>query len=167
MIHDASIKAAADLYHLDPILITAIVQKESSGNQWAWNPEPRYRYLWDVRTNQPFRTLTLTERASGTPPLDFHAHRGDPDQEWWGQRASWGLMQVMGATARELGFAGDYIPQILHPETNLALGCKLMSQLLGWAKDTRRALAAYNAGRGGVDSLQGQNYATSVLKRMP
>ena len=93
-------KAAA--HGLPPLLITALVEQESAGDPYAWNPEPRYRYLWDVKRNAPFRTPTEAERASEIPPHDFPTLGGDRDQEWWGQQASWGLMQVMGAVAREL-----------------------------------------------------------------
>ena len=104
MMYDREIRLAAQQRNLDADLITAMVRVESDGNPWAWNPEPSYRYLYDVRKQRPFRPLSVTEAITKRPPADFHALAGDPDQEWWGQQASWGLMQVMGALARELGF---------------------------------------------------------------
>jgi hypothetical protein len=35
-------------------LVEAIVRVESEGNPFAWNPEPRYRYLWNVWIKAPF-----------------------------------------------------------------------------------------------------------------
>src|SRR5437667_866655 len=96
-------------YSVDPALTIGLVNIESSGNPWAWNPEPRYPFLWDVTQRRPFRVLTPGVVISPSPPEDFLALAGDADQEWWGQRASWGLMQIMGSVAREEGFRGPYL----------------------------------------------------------
>lgn len=139
----------ADLHGLPRALVAAIVEVESGGEPWAWNPEPRYRYLWDVVRWRPFRALSAEEVRSAAPPADFSALAGDRDQEWWGQRASWGLMQVMGAVARERGFRGPWLPAILEARTNLELGCKHLAWLrrqffddYGWGG----VINAYNAG---------------------
>jgi hypothetical protein len=157
------IEAAAQARDLDPNLSRA----DSAGvvrQPWAWNVEPRYRYLWNVATHQPFRPLTFAERASEEPPADFPFLKGDRDQEWWAQQASWGLMQIMGATAREEGFRGPYLTQLCDPATNLTIGCSVIAKLLLWsAGNVHLALAAYNAGIGGASSEAGQRYATSVL----
>jgi hypothetical protein len=158
------IEAAAQARNLDPNLVEGLILQESSGNTFSWNPEPRYRYLWNVATHQPFRPLTFAERASEEPPTDFPFLKGDRDQEWWAQQASWGLCQVMGATAREEGFRGPYLTQLCDPETNLTIGCSVLAKLLLWsAGNVHLALAAYNAGIGGASSEAGQRYATSVL----
>lgn len=139
----------ADLHGLPRALVAAIVEAESAGEPWAWNPEPRYRYLWDVKRLRPFRALTPEEIRSEVPPADFPALAGDRDQEWWAQRASWGLMQVMGAVAREAGFRGPWLPAILEVQANLDLGCKHLARLRqrffgehGWGG----VINAYNAG---------------------
>ena len=157
------IRSAADAHGLDPDLVEAVVIKESSGNSWAWNPEPKYRYLWDVRTGKPFRALSGTEIASETPPPDFPTLAGDRDQEWWGQTASWGLMQTMGSVARERGFTGAFLTALCEPQTGLRYGCLHLAHLLSWAKgDRSKALSAYNAGF--APSAQGAAYATAVLR---
>jgi len=164
-VHREAIVAAARAQGIDPNLVEAVTVQESSGNTWAWNPEPRYRYLWNVRTSKPFRMLTFAERASEEPPLDFPALSGDRDQEWWGQQASWGLMQPMGAVAREHGFMGPYLSELCDPAVNLWVGCAHLAQLLSWAAgDARKALAGYNGGRGNYAAPEPQRYATSVLK---
>jgi hypothetical protein len=99
------IEEAARTSGLNVDFVTAIVLVESAGDPFAWNPEPRYRALWNVRTKAPFRALTDAEIASEVPPVDFPYLLGGRDQEWWAQQASWGLMQIMGAVAREEGFA--------------------------------------------------------------
>lgn len=161
------ITSAALACSLDPRMVEALVMVESGGNTFAWNPEPKYRYLWNLRTKQPFRSLTADELASKEPPPDFPASAGDRDQEWWGQQASWGLMQLMGALARERGFMGPYLPQLCDPQLNLQIGCRHLRNLLEWSDGhTGKALGAYNAGRGGWNSAAGLAYSGKVFKRM-
>lgn len=163
------IEQAALAVQLDPALVSALVSVESAGNQWAWNPEPQYRYLWDVKRNAPFRALSQSEIASKVPPADFPTLAGDRDQEFWAQQASWGLMQIMGAVAREIGFRGDYLTQLCQPEANLLIGCKKLSQLLVWANgNVTQALAAWNGGKGGntIEPFRNQAYADKVTKEL-
>lgn len=129
-------------------LVSAICLVESSGDQWAWNPEPRYRYLVDALTLRPFRRLTKAEGTSEKPPADFSALPGlseDVDAEWWGQQASWGPMQVMGALARELGFDGHF-PQLCDPYVGMAFGIAQLRQLRKRYNTWDSVIAAYNAG---------------------
>ena len=162
------IAAAAAQHGLDPALVAALVQQESRGDGTAYNPEPHYRYLWNVRTRQPFRPLTLKERRSEEPPLDFPTLAGDRDQEWWAQQASWGLCQVMGATARELGCKAPYLTILVRDDAlNLDLGCRYLAAHLKRAGgNLRKALGAYNAGWGGADGPRGTAYAGEVLARV-
>ncbi|MCR4375669.1 MAG: lytic transglycosylase domain-containing protein [Acidobacteria bacterium] len=158
------IVGAAMAYSLEPDLVEAVVQVESGGNPFAWNPEPKYRWLYNVRTHQPFRALTQAEASSKTPPLDFPVLAGDRDNEWLAQQASWGLMQVMGAVARELGCKVPYLPELTQPDLNLDLGCRHLASHLKWAQgNVRKALGAYNAGRGGAEGTAGQAYSAHVL----
>ena len=164
---EMAIGRAAIKHQLEIGLVRAVVHVESSGNPWAWNAEPRYRYVWDVRRWAPFRKLRPGEAELSTPPPDFFALAGDPDQEWWGQRASWGPMQVMGAVARERGFRGPYLTELCDPVIGLDYGCRVLSGLLRWASgDTAAALAAYNGGPVGNapgGPLRNQAYAGKVL----
>ena len=92
-------------------LVLAVIEVESGGDVFSWNPEPRYHYLWNIKKNEPFRHLTHDEDFSEKPPWDFFSAAGDRDAEWWGQQASWGPMQVMGAVAREYGF-NEHFPNL-------------------------------------------------------
>lgn len=174
----AEIVVAAGARGLDPDLVQAVVERESAYDPAAWNPEPRYRWLWDVRADRPFRAIGASEAAYKFPPADFRAPLGvEPDAEWWGQQASWGLMQIMGANAREHGFRGKFLTELVRdPILNLNLGCAYLAQQMAWAgrqyKGTqagsvtvirRKALAAYNAGTAGSTSEAGQAYALAVL----
>lgn len=80
-----------------------------------------------------------------------------------------GIMQLMPATAEELGVTDAY-----DAEQNIMGGAKYLSQLLSkYNGDTSLALAAYNAGSGNVAKYGGippfaetQNYVTKVLGYM-
>jgi hypothetical protein len=135
-------------FSLEPELVLAVIWQESGGIQAAWNPEQRYRWFWNVRTNAPFRRVTDAENMSEYPPTDFPSLAGDPDQEWWGQQASWGLMQPMGAVARECGMKNKYVGDLLiFPELNIQIGCTHLSRKLKQAGgDVRGALLRYNGG---------------------
>lgn len=69
----------------------------------------------------------------------FEAHKTD---------ASWGLMQVLLATAKEtLGNPDLTITQLLNPSTNIEAGTKyLAKQLARYNGNMMDAIAAYNAG---------------------
>lgn len=118
-----------------PTLIAAIVVEESDGNPWKTRFEPLYSLFTEVDRHAKERIIS-------------------PDTERVMQGMSWGLMQILGATARApLGFAGD-IPALLDPETNLSYGCRYIAWLYGkyaprgTARDKwcEPVVAAYNAG---------------------
>ncbi len=183
MIYADAIAAAARIHGgIDPRILEALIDQESGGNPDAWNPEPRYRYFWQVRTGRPFRVVTDAEVAAKFPPKDFPALAGDPDNEWWAQQASWGLTQIMGAVARELGYHGPYLTRLCSdPALAIDFGCAHLAANIAWAGAlytgveaervaivTRAALAAYNGGRAGnapAGPLRNGAYADEVLAR--
>lgn len=167
-----AIEAQALVHGLRADLVHAIVQVESAGDPTRWKVEPPYRYLFNVRTQLPFRRLTVAERASETAPRDFPAVRGlwDRDTEWWGQQASWGPMQVMGAVAREYGYRRPF-PALCDPHVGVLWGCMHLKRL--WRRFHRRhgvegVIAAYNAGspRKSGASWVNQGYVDKVTKRL-
>jgi len=123
-------------YGIPEDLLAAIVQVESGGNPWACRYEAHYRWLWDVTHNRPHRAGDR-----------FSAPRGvSADTERAGQMTSWGLMQVMGAVARERGFDRPFLSELCAPEHGMRIGClHLVSYHRRW-KDWEAAAAAYNAG---------------------
>lgn len=162
------VRVAALRFQLDPRLVEAQVIVESGGDPTAWNPEPAYRYFWNVRTQQPFRALREGESADERAPDDFPSLAGDRDQEWWAQQASWGILQVMGAVARELGCRVPYLTALCYPEVGLEYGCRKLQIELDFAGDVRTALAAYNGGRFGNRAgrpLRNTSYADAVLQQ--
>jgi hypothetical protein len=147
----------------------AVIEVESGGDIWAWNPEPKWRWFWNTRTGRAFRAVTDVEVASEKPPADFPAACAgvDPDAEWWGQQASWGLMQPMGAVARENGFAGKFLNALHDPALNIAIGCK---HLAGYARrylgkyGWPGVLRAYNGGPYAVVHNTNPEYPEKVRK---
>lgn len=133
-----AIDEAADKYSLDPELVAAIIVRESSCNPWATRFEPRFfeKYIAgkaakDLPGHVPAAFPTLpTERV----------HRA----------TSWGLMQILGETARELGFSDDCLPALLSPRRNIDLGAKLLRKLIDRSREkaepVREALLNYNGG---------------------
>ena len=158
------IEAAAIAHGLDSLLVQAMVKVESNYLQFALNPEPVYRYFWNVRDHAPFRPVTQNELKSKYPPADFPCLAGDPDQEWWSQQTSWGLLQVMGAVARERGFREPYLPALCDVDMNLQIGCEHLRWLFARAAgEVEKAVGAYNAGLGGWDSAAGKRYRLKVF----
>lgn len=112
-------------YRLPASLVRAIISVESGWDTTACRFEPHYRYLWDVRRGAPFRRLTAIESASEQAPDDFSAPRGvGRHTEWQHQQTSWGLMQIMGAVAREHGCGVPFLTALCEPSTGLEYGCR-------------------------------------------
>lgn len=138
----AIVDRVAVKYELDPDLVEAIIVKESSGNKEAYKIELGFyqRYV---------------------KPLTFS------DTEEYARSFSWGLMQVMGQTARELGFAGKFFTEITSdPELAINIGCKyLKRQINRYPDSVKDAISAYNAGsaaRSG-SGYKNQDYVDKVL----
>jgi len=118
-------KAAAS-QSLDPALVCAVIEQESAWNPWAMRYEPAFfaKYVAGLYTNNK---ITASEAYA----------RG----------FSWGLMQVMGQVAREIGFDGTFLSSLCDPEHNLAIGCKLLRKKLdAMDGDATRGLLAWNGG---------------------
>lgn len=135
------IDAKAALYNLDPDLIEAICLQESSGDPLAVRAEFKFYEKY-------------------TKPMNFS------DTEEVCRAMSWGLMQVMGQVARELGYKGRYLTGLLDPETGLTYGCLYLKTKVKRYSRMEDAIAAYNAGtprmiKGGKYS--NQKYVDGVL----
>lgn len=137
-------------YQLPEELVVAIARHESSLNRWAMKYEPGYRYLWNCVDDAPHKIGPADAHASSAPS-GFPSCPGlltDADTEFVAQRTSYGVMQVMGAVAREYGFRG-YLSQLCDVQTSCDIACRHLSKLAtrfhaqyGWAG----VIAAYNAG---------------------
>lgn len=163
----AHVANIAPISGLSVTLVLAVIEQESGGNPYAYRPEPRYRYFVNCKTGKPFRGLTPDEIASKIAPPDFPSLAGSRNQEWWGQQASFGLGQIMGAVAREQGFSGPYLTALCDPVTNIELCCRILASAMRWSGgNVRLALGSYNAGRGNAAGTAGRAYAEKVLTRV-
>jgi len=130
---------AAEAEGLDLALVCAVVEQESAWNPWAMRYEPAFfaKYVAPLYTNN---------KVGAT--------------EAYARGISWGLMQVMGQTAREKGASSLYLSTLCDPAVGLAVGCRILRQKLEAAGgDAARALLAWNGGAN-------KDYADEVLARV-
>lgn len=139
---DAIIKKIADEYNLDWLLVKAVCIKESSLDTWKIRFEPSWKFR--------FKPEVFSQKNNVSLETEINC-----------QKTSWGLMQVMGTVARELGFYED-LPKLLQPQNGIFYGCKKLSALIKRHNDLPTALAAYNAGSGNI--MAGKGYANLVIK---
>ena len=131
-------RKAAAFQSLDPALVCAVVEQESGWNPWAIRYEPLFfsKYVAPLYTNNKIAATEAYARGF-----------------------SWGLMQVMGQVAREVGFDALFLSAMCDPEQGLVIGCKVLRKKLdAMAGDTTRGLLAWNGGGN-------PSYAAQVLAR--
>jgi soluble lytic murein transglycosylase-like protein len=138
--NDARIALAnkwAAKYGLDPFLVCAVIEQESS-----WNP-------FAVR----FESAFLAHYVKPQNPLE-------PTTQEITRACSFGLMQVMGLTAMEFGWRGYYLTDLCDPDNGVDYGCRKLQKCFALDPgDAAAALQRYNGG-GNPD------YASQVLARM-
>ena len=102
-------RKAADAEGLDPAVVCAVVEQESAWNTWAMRYEPLFfaKYVAPLYTNN---------KVGAT--------------EAYARGFSWGLMQVMGQTARETGVNSLHLSALCDPAIGLAVGCKILRKKL-------------------------------------
>lgn len=132
---------------LNPNLVSAIVEIESSFNTDAIRYEPKYPYLL-------------------SPDVFAVKHRITVQTEECLQKFSWGLMQIMGAVAREHGYDGP-LHRLCRPELSLEFGCLHFAKYLRRYNDIKKAISAYNGGPGAIkeDGFKNEKYVNKVMNR--
>jgi soluble lytic murein transglycosylase-like protein len=131
---------AASSEALDPALVCAVIEQESAWNTWAMRYEPLFfsKYVAPLYTNN---------KVGAT--------------EAYARGFSWGLMQVMGQTAREMGLNSPHLSALCDPALGVAVGCKVLKKRLDDARgDVRKALLAWNGGAN-------PDYPAEVVARIP
>lgn len=130
-------RAVAANHKLDPALVCAVADQESSWNPYAIRYEPAFRSRY-------------------VAPL------GLPRTEEVARSISWGLMQVMGQVAREHGFSGKFLSALCEPEAGLETGCTVLATKIESAGgDIARALNLWN---GGANPLYAQEVLAKLEK---
>jgi len=132
----ALIRKQAAACGLDPAIVYGVIIRESSGDTDA------------VRTE-----LAFYERY--TKPMNFS------DTEEICRAMSWGLMQVMGEVARELGYKGKYLSTLCRvPDLGIEYGCKHLTAKTK-RYGLRQGLSAYNAGS---PTIKNAAYVNEILE---
>ena len=140
------VTSKASQYGIELSLLKAFIQVESAWNPKAFRFEPNYKWF-----NEP-------ALFAGKLGLTVESEKN-------AQMTSWGLIQIMGSTARDMGFQG-YLPELIDPEIGLDCGCKFLKHLK--KKYTRKTdiISAYNAGsvvRMIDGSYKNQDYVSKVV----
>lgn len=127
-------------HKLEAVLVCAVIEQESNWDQWAVRYEPAFmsRYVWPMYREGKFNTTEAYTRSM-----------------------SWGLMQIMGETARELGFDGQFLTELCDPEHGIEYGCRKLAKAVERAGGgAAEALLSYNGG-------SNPEYPIQVLARVP
>jgi hypothetical protein len=133
-----TIGSIAARHGLDAKTVAAVVYEESVSGTSLMNAIFSNRYE-DRFFLKYIAKLTLTGYIpSQVPPTD--------DTERRNRATSWGLMQIMGATARENGFEERYLSELILPFFNIEIGCVILEKYLKKAGTIRKALEFYNGG---------------------
>lgn len=120
------IEEHAKLFDLDANLIKAIIKIESNFDTFALRYEKNFRYLVNPqRFAIRFNVTTETETAL--------------------QRFSYGLMQIMGAVAREHNFP-NRLMELLDPINNIMYGCMHLAKFKKKYPEMSDYVSSYNQG---------------------
>lgn len=143
----------ATKYELDTALVCAVVEQETGGtwDQFSSRYEEAFyqRYIADEVDGNPVYRVSIPD-----DPIRSRATEAR-------QRAmSWGLLQIMGQTAREFGFTGRYLSSLCDADSGLDVGCRKLQRCFRLNPgDTNAALESYNGG-------SNPNYAPEVMARV-
>lgn len=143
------VKSVANGSQIEAKLLDAIVVVESCYDPLAVRYESHYS-------------------ANIIPNAYAKAHNISVETEKQLYKFSWGLCQVMGGTARFVGYGGPILG-LLEPQMNLFVGCLYLKKLKGIYPMMQDVIAAYNAGRPKRDKTGkyvNQEYVDKVLKTM-
>lgn len=140
---------------LDPALVLAIIMQESRGHPFASRYEPDF-YSW------------LSARITG-PDLAPFVKMQSKNTEMTLRSTSFGLMQIMGQTARECGFTGPFLTELTDIDVNLYFGVVYLERLANRYEDINDVIAAYNAGsakKNDYGNYRNQGYVTEVNDKL-
>lgn len=142
-------------HSLRPDIIAAIIIQESNGSTFSNRFEPGFYDRYIAHRDRSELGGWVPEPGS-IPTLVT---------EKYNRAFSWGLMQVMGNTARELGQStAPYLTSLCDPDRGIDVGCRVFAHYLGREDGNyKRALARYNAGS---VTTTGLTYAEKVLSRI-
>lgn len=129
------IRNACGKFNLNPEVIAAIIYVESGGDAAAFRYEPKFydKYIKNKKWEElaGYKPKHCNQRTEG------HA-----------RAISWGLMQVLGQTARELDYRAEFLTELCtEPEDSVYCGCAYFDKCLKKESDNEyKALLRYNGG---------------------
>lgn len=125
--------AASQRTHLHPRLIAAVIFQESGGDPFAMRFEPAF-YEKHLK-NRSRKQL-----------LGYVPTRCSLQTELYSRACSFGLMQILGETARENGFDAEFLAELCDPARNIELGCTLLEKFIDKVGSVDGGLLRYNGG---------------------
>lgn len=129
-------------YGIDFSVMAAICEHESSWNTYAI----RYERGWPYVSNSK-NMAVLNGISQATEEVL--------------QQTSWGLGQIMGGTARGLGWKGPLV-RLCEPEIGLDYACKYFKKNCDRFPSIDKKLAAYNAGTPDLSKQKCKDYVAAV-----
>ena len=138
---------SAKRFSIDPKLVAAIIYQESRGYPFSVRYEHRFffRYI-----------ATQIKRLLGYTPTKYGITNATERRL---RAFSFGYMQIMGQTAREYGFKGESLLELIQPKENISLGCMILAELFVKYGTVEQVLLKWN---GGSD----KNYPSRVLSHI-
>jgi hypothetical protein len=107
-------------------ILFAVIMVESSGDHKAMRYEEGYRWICNPEKFSKINKITV-------------------DTEKQLQSFSYGLCQIMGATARDNGYTGPLI-DLIDPNFNIRIATSHLAKLMATYKNWPDAISAYNQG---------------------
>jgi hypothetical protein len=124
-------------------IVAAVILQESEGLIYS----TRFEEAWFEKNLKARKA----EDLAGFVPSRIYSTPSFYDEKVW-RAHSWGLMHVLGDTARVLGFRGRFMAELLEPAQNLRFGCLYLKKcgLKDWGPENRELcrppLLKYNGG---------------------
>lgn len=142
---------------VDPFLALAICEHESSLNPWA----TRYETDFFTRYVQP---LSINRIQAISPYVKIGLPTVETERR--ALSTSFGLMQIMGMSAREAGFDGQWLTELCDPFVGVRFGCLLLKSKID-KYGMQPGIAAYNSGKPVYSGkkFKNQEYVDSVQAR--
>jgi soluble lytic murein transglycosylase-like protein len=132
---------------IEPEIVMAIATVESGLDPNTVRYEPNWRYHFQC--SRFAKKLNITKETEETL-----------------QSISWGLMQVMGTVARELGFT-KHLTELTNPVNNVLIALRKLEDLYRIHDSTSHVISAYNQGwpyKTAYNEFVNQAYVDKVLE---
>ena len=115
-------------YKVPKSLVMAIIQVMSKWNRYKITIKRLAQLAIKKKIKEAKRTLPITQI------------------ELLSRAINWGLMQINGQEARDMGFDGKYLTELCEPAVNIELGCKKINNLFQKYKNHLDVIASYIQG---------------------